>query len=178
MASSKHIICITWKNPQMHHFNLSHPTLTFQNGVFQNFFKVMQTVHLEGAMWDGVREILFIILPPTSNSLPIINESIYYRCLIFYGNLIQTCGYSQVIHYYPWWDEYGGHIFPQIIGIGIFNTHLLNGMGAGITISVPADTHDIICQKYLHLHIFMWKLTSSIFYFGQKIHTLLFLINL
>ena len=61
---SKCIICITKKKKtQAHYFNLSHPTLTFQNNVFVEFFKVVQTVHLESAMWDEAREVLVIILP-------------------------------------------------------------------------------------------------------------------
>ena len=49
----------------MHHFNLSHLALAFQNNAFQDFFslKIMQTVHLKSAMWDEVKEVLIIILP-------------------------------------------------------------------------------------------------------------------
>ena len=49
----------------MHHFNISHLTLTFQNSVFAGIFlKVMQNLHLESVMWDGVGEVLVIILFP------------------------------------------------------------------------------------------------------------------
>ena len=48
----------------MHRFNISHPTLTFQNSEFGRFFKVMQTMHLESAMWDRDMKVLIIILPP------------------------------------------------------------------------------------------------------------------
>ena len=48
----------------MQHFNLSHLTLIFQNGVFVRFFKVIQIIQLEGTIWGGVREVSIIILPP------------------------------------------------------------------------------------------------------------------
>ena len=50
------------KKNQMHCFNLSHVTLTIQNEAFVAFPKVVQIVRLEDAMWDGAREVLYIIL--------------------------------------------------------------------------------------------------------------------
>ena len=47
----------------MHYFNLSHPTLTSPNDAFGRGFQVMQMIFLEGAIWDGLREVLVIILP-------------------------------------------------------------------------------------------------------------------
>ena len=43
----------------MHHFNLLHPTLTFQNSAFEGGFKVIQIVSLESTAWDKVREAKF-----------------------------------------------------------------------------------------------------------------------